>query len=92
MAHSTADNRRPVANARRGADTFRVPRSLLLLPCLAALLPAQDPKPSQDELLAAELASPFLQKAPWLTDYDAALAAAKERHKLIFAYFTTVNH
>lgn len=58
---------------------------------LAALLPAQDPKPSQDELLAAELASPFLHQAPWFTDWDAALAAAAAQHKLIFGYFTTVN-
>lgn len=67
-------------------------RTSLLLVSLVALLPAQDPKPSQDELLAAELAAPFLQKAPWLTDWDAALAAAKAQHKLIFGYFTTVNY
>lgn len=67
-------------------------RPRLALPFLAALLPAQTEKPSQDELLARELASPFLHQAPWLTDYDAALAAAKQQHKLVFAYFTTVNH
>lgn len=70
------------------------PRHLIVV-ALGALLPAQEPTQdarSQDELLAAELASPFLQKAPWLTDWDAARAAASERHKLLFAYFTTVNH
>jgi hypothetical protein len=67
-------------------------RTSLLLVLLAALLPAQDPKPSQDELLVAELASPFLHKAPWLTDWDAALAAAKAQQRLIFGYFTTVNY
>lgn len=48
--------------------------------------------PTQDELLAAELASPFLQNAPWLLDWDAALAKAKDERRLLFAYFTTVNH
>jgi hypothetical protein len=67
-------------------------RAVPAIAMLAALLPAQDPRLSQDELLARELAQPFLQKAPWSTDYDAALAAARERHRLVFAYFTTVNH
>ena len=61
---------------------------------LAAGAVAQDgsTKPTQEQLLAAELASPFLQKAPWCTDWDAALAAAKEQKRMLFAYFTTVNH
>jgi hypothetical protein len=81
-----------VAPAAVRADTVPVHRPLLAVASLAALLPAQDLKPSPDELLAAELAAPFLHKAPWLTDWDAALAAAREQHKLIFGYFTTVNY
>lgn len=61
----------------------------LLLPLAAE---AQDAAPTQDELLAAKLASPFLQQAAWFTDWDAALAAAAKRQQLVFAYFTTVNH
>ena len=36
---------------------------------LAAAALAQEARPSQDELLAAELAAPFLRQAPWLTDW-----------------------
>lgn len=53
---------------------------------------AQAAPPSQDELLAAKLAAPFLQQAPWLTDWDQALAKAKAEQRLVFGYFTTVNH
>ena len=67
-------------------------RSLVTLAIFAAAALAQDSKPSQDELLVAKLASPFLRKAPWLTDWDAALAAAKAQDRLIFGYFTTVNY
>ena len=42
--------------------------------------------------LQAKLASPFLAKASWVTDYDAALAAAAKRKTLIFGYFTTANY
>jgi hypothetical protein len=35
-----------------------------------------------------KLASPFLKKAPWLTDYDKARAEGRKTGKLIFAYFT----
>lgn len=65
---------------------------LALFIAFASGPPAQDSKPSQDELLAAKLAAPFLQQAPWLTDWDAALAAARTRQRPIFGYFTTVNH
>lgn len=63
----------------------------LLAVAAAAQTPPVSP-PTQDELLAAELASPFLQKAPWLLDWDEALAKAKGERRLLFAYFTTVNH
>ncbi len=59
---------------------------------LAALLPAQGRRtPSQDELKELrdeKLAKDVFQKAPWITDYDAAREQAKESGKLIFAYFT----
>jgi hypothetical protein len=69
-------------------------RSLVVV-ALAVSVAAQTPPtspPTQDELLAAELASPFLQMAPWLLDWDEALAKAKKEQRLLFAYFTTVNH
>ncbi len=67
-----------------------IPTASLLV---AAVLPAQvDTRPSPEQALQAKLASPFLGKAPWLTDYDAALAAARQRHTLIFGYFTTANY
>jgi hypothetical protein len=43
---------------------------------------------SLEEKREAKLKSPFLQKASWLTDYDAALAEAKKSGRLIFGYFT----
>ncbi len=46
---------------------------------------------SQEELVALrekKLASEFLQKAKWMTDYDKARAEAKTSKKVIFAYFT----
>ncbi len=35
-----------------------------------------------------KLASEFLKKAAWFTDYDKARAAAKKSDKLMFGYFT----
>ena len=35
-----------------------------------------------------KLASEFMTKATWITDFDAARAAAKESGKPIFGYFT----
>ncbi|MCC7065194.1 MAG: hypothetical protein IT456_20465 [Planctomycetes bacterium] len=69
-------------------------RAFAAIVLLAAVAVAQDgnTKPTQEQLLAAELASPFLQKAPWRTDWDDALAAAKAQKQMLFGYFTTVNH
>ena len=69
-------------------------RAFAAIVLLAVVAVAQDgnTKPSQEQLLAAELASPFLQKAPWCTDWDDALAAAKAQQRMLFGYFTTVNH
>ena len=47
--------------------------------------------PAQDDLIAkrdAKLKSPFLKNGDWTTDYDEALARAKESGKPIFGYFT----
>lgn len=65
--------------------------TLLVLALFPAALLAQAATPTQDELLAAKLAAPFLQKAAWLTDWEAALAAAKAQDRLLLGYFTTVN-
>lgn len=68
-------------------------RAFAAIVLLAVVAVAQDgkTKPTQEQLLAAELASPFLQKAPWCTDWDKALAAAKAQKRMVFGYFTTVN-
>ena len=45
----------------------------------------------QDPLRARfekKLAAPFLKKADWTTDYDRALARAREENKVVFAYLT----
>lgn len=45
----------------------------------------------QDELISrreAKLAEPFIKNADWITDYDQALAKAKQSGKPIFAYFS----
>ena len=58
---------------------------------LAALLPAQGTKKSQEELTkqrAEKLAKDVFKKAPWVADYDQAREQAKKENKLIFAYFT----
>jgi hypothetical protein len=79
---------------RVSATLVAMHRVLTAIVLLAAVAVAQDgnQKPTQEQLLAAELAAPFLQKAPWRTDWEDALAAAKARKQLLFGYFTTVNY
>ena len=58
---------------------------------LAALLPAQNQEPSQEQLIKQrdeKLAKEVFTKAPWVADYDKAREQAKRENKLIFAYFT----
>jgi hypothetical protein len=58
---------------------------------LTSGLDAQRRQKSQEELKAQreeKLASDFLKKANWITDYDKARAEAKKSKKVIFAYFT----
>ncbi|HMQ22049.1 MAG TPA: hypothetical protein PKE00_06135 [Planctomycetota bacterium] len=55
-----------------------------LAPSLAT---AQD-QDAMKENLEKKLASEFLKKTNWKTDYAATLAAAKKSGEVIFAYFT----
>lgn len=41
-----------------------------------------------EQLRDKKLAEEWLKKAPWITDYDKALAESKASGKMIFAYFT----
>lgn len=59
-------------------------RTAVLVLLLASFASAQ----SFEEKLAKKLESPFLKKAAWVLDYDAARAKAKAEKKPIFAYFT----
>jgi hypothetical protein len=52
---------------------------------LAAAAEAQE---TMEQKRDKKLQSPFLKKAAWITDYDAAMAEAKKSKKPIFAYFT----
>lgn len=72
--------------AAAGAGSARAPVPAVRL----QLAPAQSPKSQQElaELREAKLAKPVFRLAPWVTDYDAARAAAAKEGKLIFAYFT----
>lgn len=54
---------------------------------------AQDAdRPSPEELLAAKLQSPFLDKADWVLDFDAAMKKARDGKKPILGYFTTAGY
>lgn len=57
---------------------------------LAAVLPAQD-RPDPEEQMARKLQSKFLSVAPWLLDFDDALAKSKSREQLVLGYFTTAG-
>ena len=43
---------------------------------------------SFEEKLEKKLQAPFLGKAPWVLDYDEARKLAKEKGRVVFAYFT----
>ncbi len=66
----------------------------LLLAGMATAQTAQTDQTDQtpEEQLQAKLASPFLKKASWHTNYDKARAAAADSGKLIFGYFTTAGY
>ena len=53
------------------------------------LLCAQGPSQSNLEVMRdAKLAEKWVSAAPWVTDYDEALAQAQQTGKPVFAYFT----
>jgi len=65
-------------------------RLLVLASLLIAGLPAQQQKSQEElkQLRTEKLAKPVFQKAPWLSDYDAARAEAKKTGRPLFTYFT----
>ena len=63
--------------------------ALLALPILlAGSLAAQTDAAALQAKLDEKLATPFLTKAEWSTDYDQARTLAKAKGKVILAYFT----
>ena len=68
------------------------PPALVLASLLLAGMPAAQTDQTPEEQLQAKLASPFLKKANWYTDYDKARVAAANSGKLIFGYFTTAGY
>ncbi len=54
----------------------------------ALLLGAIPAQASMQARLERKLGSPFLDKAAWETDYDAALARAKRERRVVFCYLT----
>lgn len=73
----------------RGEGRGRVGVGVLTV--LALISTGRAPAAGVAELTALKqkkLESPFLKKAPWLTDYDAARAESARAQKPIFAYFT----
>lgn len=70
--------------------------SIRLLFVLALAIPVagqqnQPATPTPEQLLAAKLREPFLQRVEWCTDYDLALQHAAKADKLVFGYFTTAG-
>ncbi|MHC4078641.1 MAG: hypothetical protein ACYST0_09420 [Planctomycetota bacterium] len=68
------------------------PPALVLASLLLAAMAAGQTDQTPEEQLQAKLASPFLKKASWHTNYDKACAAAAGSGKLIFGYFTTAGY
>jgi hypothetical protein len=58
---------------------------VLLLLALVLPLAAQDDNQAKYE---SKLQGAWLKRAPWITDYDAARAAAEDKGLPILAYFT----
>ncbi len=67
-------------------------KALAVLGGVVFLLASAPARAAGETELAAlkqkKLESPFLKKAPWLTDYDAARTESARTQKPIFAYFT----
>jgi hypothetical protein len=70
--------------------------SVRLLFALALAIPVagqqnQPALPKPEQLLAAKLREPFLQRVDWCTDYEVALQRAAATDRLVFGYFTTAG-
>ncbi len=64
-------------------------RKLTILLVLAAAARAQGTEESPElSKFKKKLTAPFIKKAPWVLDYDAARRKAKESGKVLFGYFT----
>lgn len=59
---------------------------MTLLMMLALL--ASPPQDRLEQMRDKKLNAAFMKHAPWITDYDEALAKSKESGKPIFAYFS----
>jgi len=61
---------------------------MLRLPLLHGALAFVARADPLEDRYQAKLAKPFAKNAAWVTDYDAARAAAKKSNRVLFAYFT----
>jgi ABC-type sugar transport system substrate-binding protein len=70
---------------------IRLRRAVVAAAAALALAAPLAAAPSQDDLARKrdeKMASPFLKKAPWITDLAKAREASRASGKVIFAYFT----
>lgn len=58
------------------------------MPAFLCLLAAAASAQSFEEKLAEKLKKPFASNAAWILDFEDAKKQAKEKGKLIFAYFS----
>ena len=63
-------------------------KHLILAAALVAAIGSSAFGQSLEEKRDKKLASEFLNKASWITDYDKALAESKKSGKPIFGYFS----
>ena len=61
---------------------------MTILMTLALLTTATVATQDYERLLQKKLGARFLSHAPWITDYEKALAKSEELGKPIFAYFS----
>jgi hypothetical protein len=62
--------------------------SVLLVAGLCLPLAVTEAQETNEQKLEKKLKEPWLVNGGWITDYDAALAKAKESGKVIFGYFS----
>lgn len=75
------------------ASSIRVLLACLVVAGSAMPLFAEEGAKKGDQAALVEkrdkkLQEPWLKKAPWITDYDKALAESRKAGKPVFAYFT----